>query len=295
MSNDKSLFAYSTWDAIPVLAGIGHFVYVLFLFFAFPHLSWWAFVPLALIYSVSISWNINGVSHNFIHNPYFNSPLLNRLFSLLLSLTMAFSQAMYRWVHMRHHSGNMDRPNEKGVTIDPISIYRYGKNGMAEHVLAYTFLSYLRDDPPLIYRKLKKKRPADARWALIEIGAVVVFYAAMLIADWRFVLCMLPFYYFGHSLSSLNGFYEHFGANPDEPIAWGVSSYGRLYNFLWFNNGYHAEHHYRPKVHWTKMKELHREIAQQQRAAGVRVIAWSHGLGFLDRSLPSRAAAAARP
>ena len=26
---------------------------------------------LGLIYSVSISWNINGVSHNFIHNPYF--------------------------------------------------------------------------------------------------------------------------------------------------------------------------------------------------------------------------------
>jgi hypothetical protein len=26
---------------------------------------------LGFVYSVSISWNINGVSHNFIHNPYF--------------------------------------------------------------------------------------------------------------------------------------------------------------------------------------------------------------------------------
>jgi hypothetical protein len=30
---------------------------------------------LGFIYAVSISWNINGISHNFIHNPYFRSPL----------------------------------------------------------------------------------------------------------------------------------------------------------------------------------------------------------------------------
>lgn len=277
------LFAYSRWDLVPALAGVAHFAYVLLLFWLFPRLSWWEMVPLALIYSILISWNINGVSHNFIHNPYFRSAALNRAYSLLLSLTMAFSQTMYEWVHMRHHSGNMDRPDETGQTIDPISIYRFGRNGQPENVVAYTALSYFRDDPAAIYRHIKARRPADAYFSLFEIACVVVLYGTLAILDWRAALFMVPFYYFGHSLSSLNGFYEHYRANPDLPIAWGVSSYGWLYNVTWFYNGYHAEHHYRPKFHWTKMKALHRQIAAEQRAAGVRVISAPHVLGFLDR------------
>jgi len=95
------------------------------------------------------------------------------------------------------------------------------------------------------------------------------------------ILVLLPFWYLGQALSSLNGYYEHFGGNPDSPIAWGVSAYSPLYNLLWMNNGYHAEHHYRPKMHWTRVKAFHREIAGQQREAGVKDIPVAHGLGFL--------------
>ena len=90
------------------------------------------------------------------------------------------------------------------------------------------------------------------------------------ILNWHFIVYFLPFWYFGHCLSYLNGYYLHYGGNPDVPIAWGVSSYHKLYNWLWFNNGYHAEHHYRPRVHWTQMKDLHREIDDKQKAAGTR-------------------------
>jgi hypothetical protein len=48
----------------------------------------------------------------------------------------------------------------------------------------------------------------------------------------------------------------------------------------------HAEHHFRPKLHWTKMKQLHEEIAEAQRREGVRVITPPHALGFLDPNLP---------
>ena len=84
----------------------------------------------------------------------------------------------------------------------------------------------------------------------------------------------------------MNGYYRHYGGNPDEPIAWGVSSYDKLYNWIWFFNGYHAEHHFRPKVHWTRMEAFRDQIADQQRAAGVRVIKPPHALGFLDPDLP---------
>ena len=40
-------------------AALAQLAFVIFLFVAFKHLSWWALIPLGLIYSVSISWNSN--------------------------------------------------------------------------------------------------------------------------------------------------------------------------------------------------------------------------------------------
>ncbi|MBA3763575.1 MAG: fatty acid desaturase, partial [Chthoniobacterales bacterium] len=69
---------------------------------------------------------------------------------------------------------------------------------------------------------------------------------------------------------------------------WGVSSYGRIYNWIFFYNAYHAEHHFRPKVHWTKMEAFHQQIAELQKREGTRVINHAHMLGFLDPNLPKR-------
>ena len=111
----------------------------------------------------------------------------------------------------------------------------------------------------------------------------------LFLLNWRYVLFFfLPFVYLGHCFSYLNGYFRHYGANPDKPIAWGVSSYGKIYNWLFFYNGYHAEHHFRPKVHWTKMEAFHQQIALLQKQEGVRVIEHTHMLGFLDPKLPKR-------
>jgi hypothetical protein len=123
-----SVFTYSKWDAVCVLCGLLHFAFVLTLFFVFPYAPWWMLVCMGLIYSVSVSRNINGVSHNL----------------------------------------------------------------------------------------------------------------------------------------------------------------------LWFNNGYHAEHHFRPKLHWTRMKQFHEQIIEEQKREGVRVIKPPHALGFLDPNLPPRHYSAGR-
>lgn len=280
------ILRHSGWDAIPVGLELLHITGVILLVVQFHAMSIPAIIAAGLLYSVSISWNINSIAHNFIHNPYFRARWMNRGFSLLLSVTLGFSQTLYHYVHNWHHAGNMDRPDADGNTVDYLSIYRHGEGGLPESPWRYTLLSYFRDDLGEILRRVRARRPADARFAVFELAACLLFYAGLALIDWRCVLVMLPFYYIGHSLSSLNGYYEHFGADPDRPIAWGVSSYSRLYNWLWLNNGYHAEHHYRPKQHWTKMHALHREIADQQRAAGVRVIRYCHALGFLDPDLP---------
>lgn len=282
------LFAYSTWDFVPVLAGIAHAAYLVALYLCFGRLAWWIWVPMGLVWSVSISWNINGISHNFLHNPYFKSRFLNKCFSLLESVTIGFSQTFYDTVHRRHHMGNSDRPDEHGEVIDWLSIYRHGHDGNAENIFSYVFLSYFRDDPKAIYREIKRRNPFEAKFGVFEIACFIALYVGGFFLNWKFMLCYLPFYYFGHCLSYLNGYFLHYGGNPDVPLAWGVSSYEWLYNKLWFNNGYHAEHHYRPRLHWTKMRQFHQEIATQQQAARVHVIRPPHALGFLDSHQPTR-------
>ena len=285
---NSKVFAHTRWDALPALAGLFHLAYFFAMFWLFPRTPLWIMLVIGFVYSLMINANINGVGHNFIHNRFFRSQLLNRLFSISQSIACCFSQTYYNAVHTQHHKGNSDRPDETGETIDWISIYKHGHHGEAENPWSYVFLSFFRDDIGVIRRELKKRSDYDARWGNIELGAFVVTLGIMGILNWRYLIFFLPFYYLGHCFSYLNGYFRHYGANPDKPIAWGVSSYGKLYNWIFFYNGYHAEHHFRPKVHWTRMEAFQKQIAQVQKEEGVRVIEHAHMLGFLDPNLPSR-------
>jgi fatty acid desaturase len=286
---DSRLFAHTRWDIVPTFASLFHLAYFFALFFLYPRTPLWIMLILGFVYSLMINANINGVGHNFIHNPFFRSPFLNRTFSLLQSVACCFSQTYYDAVHMQHHKGNADRPDEHGETIDWISIYKHGHDGEAENPWSYVFLSFFRDNPRVIRRELRKRGNADHLWGNIELAAFAFTLFVMFLLNWRYIVFFfLPFFYLGHCFSYLNGYFRHYGGDPDKPIAWGVSSYGKIYNWIFFYNGYHAEHHFRPKVHWTKMEAFHQHIAGMQRQEGVRVINHAHMLGFLDPNLPPR-------
>ncbi len=289
VATDSKIFAFSRWDAVPAAAGLFHLTYFFALFFLYPRAPLWLMLILGFIYALMINANINGVGHNFIHNPFFRSKLLNRLFGVTQSIACCFSQTYYDVVHMQHHKGNSDRKDAKGETVDWLSIYRHGHDDEAENPWSYVFLSFFRDNPAAIKRELRKRGEAEVRWGNIELASVVITLAVLAWFNWRYVVFyFLPFFYLGHCFSYLNGYFRHYGADPDKPIAWGVSSYGKIYNWLFFYNGYHAEHHFRPKVHWTQMETFHQQIAGLQRKESVRVIEHAHMLGFLDRNLPAR-------
>jgi hypothetical protein len=78
--------------------------------------------------------------------------------------------------------------------------------------------------------------------------ALVALWMALAVRDPRFLLLQyLPGWLFGLGLCAIHGYYEH---------ARGVTShYGRLYNVLCFNDGYHVEHHAWPGFHWTRLTD----------------------------------------
>src|SRR6267143_2909152 len=169
-TTDSKIFANTRWDLVPTLAGFFHLGFFLAMFFLYPHTPLSVMLIMGFVYALMINANINGVSHNFIHNSFFRLNWMNRAFGIVESIACCFSQTYYDVVHMQHHKGNADRPDEHGETIDWISIYRHGHEGEAEHPLSYMFLSFFRDDPKAIFAALKRKNPREAYWGVAEIA-----------------------------------------------------------------------------------------------------------------------------
>jgi hypothetical protein len=101
-----------------------------------------------------------------------------------------------------------------------------------------------------------------------------------------FLTVYLPGYAVGMGLCYLHGYFEHAGGT--------VSHYGFLYNFSFFNDGYHVEHHLRPSAHWTQLPANPSANAKTSRWPAVlrwidliplQGIEWLEGLALRSRVL----------
>src|SRR5256714_2823188 len=136
-ATNSRLFAHTRWDSVPALAGLFHLAYFVGMFFLYPHAPLWVMLILGFLYSLMVNANINGIGHNFIHNPFFRSNILNRLFGITQSVACCFSQTYYDAVHMQHHKGNSDRQDADGEIIGSLPIDRHGHAGEVESPQRY--------------------------------------------------------------------------------------------------------------------------------------------------------------
>jgi hypothetical protein len=93
-------------------------------------------------------------------------------------------------------------------------------------------------------------RPRWTSAIATEIVLLGVLYSLLVLLAPRFFLTVyLPGIAMGLVLCYLHGYFEHAGGTT-------TSNYGVLYNFVFFNDGFHVEHHERPSQHWTRMREI---------------------------------------
>jgi hypothetical protein len=104
-------------------------------------------------------------------------------------------------------------------------------------------------------------RPWRFRWSrqlAIEFLLVAGLWALMATRGPQFFLgTWLAGWLGGLVLCTLQGYYEH--------VRGTVSHYGNLYNFAFFNDGYHVEHHARPGMHWTQLPRHARVDSERSR------------------------------
>jgi len=175
--------------------------------------------PAAPIIAVGVWWNSNTIAHNFIHRPFFQSAVMNGIFSAFLSVLLGIPQTLWRERHLAHHAGVEWRLH------------------ISRRLIAETAL-------------------------VIGLWAALAFFWPHV-----FVVAYLPGYLAGLGMCAVQGHWEHTGGRP-------ISHYGRVYNFLCFNDGYHAEHHAAPGIHWTKLPRALTADASTSR--------WPALLRFLD-------------
>jgi hypothetical protein len=136
-------------------------------------------------------------------------------------------------------------------------------------------LSVLLGIPQALWRDRHLAHHAGVEWRLrvswrlvTETALVVCLWAVLASLDPHFfLLAYLPGYLAGLGACAAQGHWEHAVGQP-------TSHYGRIYNFLCFNDGYHAEHHIAPAIHWTKLPHV--------REPGAATSPWPALMRWLD-------------
>ena len=102
---------------------------------------------------------------------------------------------------------------------------------------------------------------------ITETALVAALWLTLFSLEPRFFLSVyLPGYALGLALCFLQGHFEHARGT--------TSHYGWLYNTLFFNDGYHVEHHARPGTDWRRLPQL--------TTGGARWSRWPAVLRWLD-------------
>jgi fatty acid desaturase len=281
------IWKYSRWDFMMLALSIAQFIVTLFLAVRWEQWSTFGRVASFMILTAMTVYNIIVVSHLFTHASWFNSPRLNRLVSMLNSINIGQSVQAYQLTHVRnHHRYNNDRKGPDGKTKDGSSTFRDGSGDEHVGVLYYAvfgaveslstigraLLSVTRlwrvgaheQDLLSLAAKTANRRATELRQIQLDRMSHFLALGLFLALSWKwFLLCYLPAFFVSLALVNVQNYYEHYGALPENMYANSVSYYGRVYNVLTFNDGYHQEHHLRPLTHWTQMPRVRRECGDK--------------------------------
>jgi len=268
------LFAHSRFDGLLVLLALAQAGLLLYGTLTVGSVPWGVTVALGLVSVFLMPTNYMCIGHNFVHNPFFTSRRLNRLFAVFNSALVGTPLTLHRIHHFLHHKYNNDAIDPAtGTTRDYTSTWRHGRPPKEEGLLRYAVLAHFRSDFGYLLREVRQR--GLGRAVAVEVAAVLGLWAALgLLHPLGLVAFFLPVWFVGIVAMHAQNYLEHHGATPGDRRTDSVSCYGRLYNLAWFNNGYHQEHHFRPQVHWTQLPELTPLLPPEMERRVVRGAHW---------------------
>lgn len=250
------LFAHSKKDSFLVITAMVHTLLLFWLYQSFEASNHTTTILSSAGIIFLTCMNFQCVAHNFIHAPFFESRILNYIFSIWNTLLIGVPQTIYKYHHLNHHRHNNDYQDAEGKTEDYSSLFRYSKiSREPESVFTYSILGPIRADLIELYRQGHAKNQGPQIVAETFLFLALLGFTTYLSPAFT-LYCYLPVWFLGQAAAYAENYFEHYGATPGNRMTDSVSCYSNWYNFIWFNNGFHQEHHYRPQIHWSKVKEI---------------------------------------
>ena len=211
----------------------------------------WALVAYTLI-GIFPKGCVCAFNHHHQHVATFKSTILNRLLEQMYALQTGVATNAWVLHHsLGHHVNYLDQDkdesgwkNDDGTTM-----------GWFKYTVWNTLQAY-----PRAY-KVGHRYPAHQRVLVLSTLFIITLVAGLtylrpLPAVFVFIIPML--------ISLFGTVYathiHHSGKSCDSHFVACNNIIHEVYNVATGNLGYHTAHHYRPGVHWSRLRELHEEI-----------------------------------
>ena len=203
-------------------------------------------VLIVLMFAVFTATLIN---HNHRHVSMFNQPWANRILNYILTVAMGAPSTRLHAVHMLNH-------HRSYRTTDDWSHYSLAGDGKG---LRRTLTYYVNATFRIArQRKSLPMTPADRRELLIEYAFFFLWVLSWLIFDFVAASIVLASSYIGGQFILLiANLINHDQCDLGSPFNLARTFDSRWENWIFLNHGFHAVHHRRTTLHWSKLRQVH--------------------------------------
>lgn len=215
---------------------------------------WWL-IGLWLVVGLTPKAGLCSFNHHHQHIPTFRQAPLNRVLDLVYGLITGV--AGHAWVlhhSLGHHLNYLDQAKDESRWAR--------KDGSKMGEWEYSFLTALTAYPRAwaTGAKYPKQRAVFAVMTVLTFGTVATL-VALKPAQGLVLFVLNPGLML--LLTAQATYSHHSGRSTATHFVASNNIIQPFYNWLTGNLGYHTAHHYKPGVHWSKLPQLHAEIADK--------------------------------
>ncbi len=201
------------------------------------------------------------VEHNHSHLGVFRSRSLNAILGTLCQLSCGTPLEFYRLHHVKnHHVYNQGDQDWSSLYTFSNASYPERPVGKAYYVLTFPFITTFE-----CLLVLLRSPGTRQQWSFL-LPSLTILAALSFLAwfNWQGVLIfyLLPWMVACFALG-YNNYDHHVGCEVEDPHEAANNSLVKWQTLFGFNIGYHIEHHLKPGLHWSKLSQLHAEIAEK--------------------------------
>lgn len=205
-------------------------------------------VCFVLVAALFLNFSLHITVHHYVHFKVKNQ-FIDRFVVYTYSIFLGLPYSLYRAQHFNHH-----RYNNSLDDVTSTWTLKKGKT-IPKNFIGYSFFWFVRKPDILFTNELIADGKLDATIKikiLLESGLIGATYTMLIWINPFFALYYLALTYVGWTLIAITNYGQHLPLEYGTPKAFTYKN--KIYNFFFFNNGLHYEHHENPTLNYPELE-----------------------------------------